>query len=384
MPFKLAANAVHERQSTKKKLGFGKAWEVGDQVKAFYRLERDPETGTRGIVVASVWGHKVTDMKDFGLPTTFIPTTTEIDEFGNPIGEPDVTYKFSRIASAYIAGRKNAEIVKAKEKFAGDTDSLQTRLKTIEEKYDRQKHQDAPKPIIGFLEDVISTEVLVVKCKEGVPVPGAIPEIYTQSLSDERISKLTAIMMDNRYCPEDMNYLEVEYTFTAEDGKKSTAGRVSPTGQSSETRLEHTAPEAWPVIKAKIDGMITDEEVLRRRNWSFTPQTMSRVWNAIKMYCINHDEDLECLPDDVEENVLKNALMIRSLNIKLPAGLESKLNEAAEKQLSETKMEEATKVTEEAESILPPTMESLMAASTGMSVDDLNQLDDALLDPPIV
>ena len=64
------------------------------------------------MAVGAVWGHQVSDIKGLGLKTSFIPSTTEFDADGQPIGQPDITYQFSMIAKVFIDGRKASLSVK--------------------------------------------------------------------------------------------------------------------------------------------------------------------------------------------------------------------------------------------------------------------------------
>ena len=108
------SGAQKQRAESKKLSMYSKQWSPGDTMRVFFPLFRLEDTVD--IAVGAVWGHSVGDIKELGLKTAFIPSLTQFDDSGAPIGEPDITYKFSLIAKVFVDSMKEIELAQVAKK----------------------------------------------------------------------------------------------------------------------------------------------------------------------------------------------------------------------------------------------------------------------------
>lgn len=307
-----ASGAMQTRADSKKLGGFGQMWEPGDQGTVFYPVFVDEETGKTELLVGGIWGHQA-DPKALGLKTIFIPSLTDMDESGIPIGTPDITYQFSKIAKAFVDGEKQSKIDKVMSKNFPSEATRKGALDEIEKEFDTKTNMKAKKAVVGKATFLITTEVLYVPIENDVPQPEKA-RIVTQSLSDERIRKIYALINDSKYKPlEGEDYLEVQYTFPATD--KAQAGKTDPVGQVPEYRLKNKFPEEWKQIETLLEGMPKNSETIARRNFSYRKFDEKQIKNALTSYAIMQSEYLEHLQDDDVDKLVKNAEIMDKLSI---------------------------------------------------------------------
>lgn len=307
-----ARGAMQTRADSKKLGGFGQMWQPGDQGIVFYPTLVDEETGKLDLLVGCIWGHQA-DPKALGLKTIFIPSLTDMDESGVPIGTPDITYQFSKIAKAFIDGEKQSKVDKAMSKNWPSEAARKAALDEIENEYDTKNNMKAKKAVVGKAMLLITTEVLYVPVENDVPQPDKA-RVVTQSLSDDRIRKLINLLDDKKYAPlEGENYLEVQYNFPATD--KTQAGKADPVGQVPEYRLKVKYPDQWKAIESQLELLPKNSETIARRNFSYRKFDEKQIKNALTTYSIMQSEYLESLHEDDVEKLIKNAQIMDALSI---------------------------------------------------------------------
>lgn len=307
-----ARGAMQTRADSQKLVGFGQMWQPGDQGTAYYPVITDEKTGKLDLLVGCIWGHPA-DPKALGLKTIFIPSLTDMDESGVPVGTPDITYQFAKIAKAFIDGEKQSKIDKAMSKNWPTEAARKAALDEIENEFDTKNNMKAKKPVVGKVKLLITTEVLYVPIENDVPQPDKA-RVVTQSLSDERIRKLIALLDDSKYAPgEGEDYLEVQYNFPATD--KAQAGKADPVGQVPEYRLKVKFPEQWKSIESQLELLPKNSETIARRNFSYRKFDEKKIKNALTTYSIMQSEYLEKLHEDDTERLIKNAEIMDTLSI---------------------------------------------------------------------
>lgn len=308
-----ATGAMKTREDARKLGGFGQMWKPGDQITVYYPLVRD-ESGKLDLLVGGCWGHPA-DPKQLGLKTIFIPSLTDIDESGVPVGKPDITYQFARIAKAFVEGEKQQKVDKCMAKSWPSEAARKSALEAIDAEFDTQNNAEAKKAVVGKLTLLITTECVVVPIKNDEPMP-AEARLVTQSLSNDKIRKLLAILNDKKYAPsDDKPYLEVQYTFPAKD-KKAEAGKVDPVGQTPEYRLESRYPDHFKTIESLLIGLPESSETIERRNFSYRKFEEKQIMQALTTYSIMQSEFLDSLSDEEDiERLAKSAATLDALSI---------------------------------------------------------------------
>lgn len=308
--------ALRQKAAATKVGFFSKCWNPGETGIVFYPLTEID--GLKDLAVGAVWGHKA-DPKRLSLKTTFIPSLSEIDDKGNPIGEPDITYQFSRISKAFVDGSKSAEIKDLKS-TPGLTESMErAALAQIEKKYD-PKEFDSIKPVIQGLTYKIVTECIYVPIVNDVPqVQDA--QLVSQDMVDKRLNRLIAILGDSKFAPdEECPYLQVQYSFPT--GEKKQAGQTEPQGLTKEYRLETRYANEWKALKPKLETLPAGEDastLIIHRNRNFIKFTESQILNAISTYTILNAKHLDSLDaefdSDTIERLAKNGEIISRINL---------------------------------------------------------------------
>lgn len=308
--------ALRQKAAATKVGFFSKCWNPGDTGIVFYPLTETE--GLKDLAVGAVWGHKA-DPKRLSLKTTFIPSLSDIDDRGNPIGEPDITYQFSRIAKAFVEGAKSAEIKDLKS-TPGLTDSMErSALTQIEKKYD-PKEFDSVKPVVQGLTYKIVTECVYVPIMNDVPqIQDA--QLVSQDLGDKKLNELIAILSDSKFEPdEECPYLQVQYSFPT--GEKKQAGQTAPQGLTKEYRLESRYTNEWKALKPKLETLPDGEDastLIIHRNRNFNKFTESQILNAITTYTILNAKNLDSLDaefdSDTIDRLAKNSGIISRINL---------------------------------------------------------------------
>lgn len=289
------------------------------------------------MVVASMYGHKVNNMKEFPVGTSFIPTLTDVldgrpvryikdengeikyDELGNPMYETipgDATYQFSKIAPFFIKGMKDQELAKLMSKQFSNEALRREAILQVEDKYDTSKHMDAPKPVIGKLSPYGSTEVVAVKIVDGkynVEKAG----LYCFEFSQEKLSSLISILSDPKYGPDgkDARWFEVQITYngTSNDtaGRAEAGRKANFIGLTPNYRMESVDPEAYAALKSKLSQLPMNDGDIKAHNRVYTPIAEHTIISRIQSYMINKGEYLgELESDDDKQRLISQAVTV--------------------------------------------------------------------------
>jgi len=335
-----ATKATQTRQANQRLTNFSGAWLPGNTLRVYYPIFFDEETQSMQLLVGAIYGYKVNDMKALGLKTIFIPSISQIDENAEPIGEPDIMYRFSKIAPIFVNGRKAAEINAANQRNWPDENMHRHALQEIENKYDVANNMQAVKPVIGKLDYMITTEALVVPMVNGVPQPDAA-KLVSQPLNNKKITALTTILNEARFeIGKDNAYMEVEWNFPADSSKATSAQNATISGLTSEYRLEHQYPEQFAKIRPLLGGISDDSDVIVKRAVKYVDE--NKVKQALTIYSVTNSTDMLSLNDETIERLCKSADLVKTLGIygTLPEGeLKAKLADALRQTEESTTME---------------------------------------------
>lgn len=298
-----ARDVRRERSTSRKFNSFNKSWKVGDKLSVFFpimwRPERDTndniimvqevdnmghpvfeedgvtpkmtEKGVWDVVTGDIWGHKVSNTKEFNVGGSFIPSLTDVYEgrpvqfvrdekgfivYDNATGKPlyetvpgDVTYQFSRIAPLFINGMKQEELSRVMNKKFPTEDMRREALQSIEDKYDTTKKMDAPRAVVGRLMLYASTEVIVVPMDGNDKyLPDKAGQYVYEFTSDQKFSNILQVLDDVKFKPRDLKqtWIEVQMTFNAntdDDRGRAEAGRkAAPIGLTPEYTMQSRDP----------------------------------------------------------------------------------------------------------------------------------------------
>lgn len=327
----LSARAVQKTRNESKKLQmYSKQWLPGDCMRVFYPIFW--QDGRPEIAVGAIWGHSVSDPKELGLHTIFIPSTTDFDENAQPIGQPDITYQFSLIAKAFVDGAKAKEEQQIDSKPWANEAQRKEALMALEAKYDAKNNSKAVRPIIGRARYFASTEVLSVKLVNNVPNVESIA-ITSQPLSNQTINRLYQIMDDPKFAPvEGDEFFEVEWKYPATTDKGESGRQAIPTGLTNEYKLSTMAPDQYAQIAARFDGVSRDaESIVRRAVRMVDPE---KVRKALTNYTFMKSEYLDVADEENTELLVKHADLIKELeatravtNVELREKIEQAINE---------------------------------------------------------
>lgn len=312
MQLKPLGGAVRERKGTKKLAMYSKQWNPGDTLHVFYRVFRNEDTGTYDYLGGDCYGYPVNDIKELGLHTTFIPALCKVNDDGLPDGKPDILWRFAQLAPGFIKGRKQAETQAVMVKPVTDAMRVQL-LKQVEDKYDTKNNPSAIKPIIGRLFRLIVVEVIAVQYKDGVPTFDSLPTCM-QPVSDALSDKLYSILNNPRYQPEDgEDWIEIEWQYPMDTNKSVSGRKAIPNGIESQYRMKNQFPDKWLEVKAAVDGMSRDSEIIAKRATSAVSE--ARIITALANYTAMHCEDLDncALDDEILEGISSSIGVIYEL-----------------------------------------------------------------------
>ena len=327
-----ARGAQKTREESRKLQMYSKQWTPGDTLHVWYPLYW--ENGQPEVAVGAVWGHSVGDIKELGLHTAFIPSTTDFDENGLPVGSPDITYQFSRIANIFRNGAKAAEIAAIMRKKGWPSDSAkEAALDDVKKKYDTKNNRNAVKPIIGRATYYISTEVVCVKIANGGVVTDTAT-VCSAPMSNTLINKIYALMRNPKFRPQEGDeFFEVEFIYPVDPDKGTSGRQVTISGCTPEYCVVNQYPDQYPMIAALFPTVSREEETIRRR--ATTTINPERVKEALTAYSMMHSEDLDAVSDERDvETLTKNADIIAQLNFigaLENTDLSAKLQEAIDK-----------------------------------------------------
>lgn len=327
----LSGRAAQKTKNESRKLTmYSKQWLPGDTLHVFYPifwLDGKPE-----LAVGAIWGHQVSDIKELGLKTSFIPSTTEFDVDGNPIGQPDITYQFSMIAKVFIDGRKAIEEAAIEAKKFPNESLRKEALKDLELRYDTKNNQKAIQPIIKRPSYYISTEVISVKFANGVPDPNTIAHT-SAPLSNDLLNALYSLLDNPKYAPQEGDkFFEVEWTYTADPDKSASGRKSKPAGLTPDFKMPTQFPEQYSRVESMMGNVSMDaQSIVRRATRTVDP---NKVRAAVAQYSYMHSEDLDAANEDNTEILIRNAALLKELSIPMVLSneeLASKINMEIEK-----------------------------------------------------
>lgn len=328
-----ARGAQRERQATRKLMAYSKRWTPGDTMRVFFPLIWD-EQGRPDFLIGKVWGHPVNDVKELGLHTTFIPSLTPFDENGNPVGVPDVTYQFSRIAPIFVNGMRAQELAAIAKKPWPTESQREQAMQKVKEKYDTKNNRNAVRPIIGRAQYMILTEVISAKYIENQGIDTTTIAISSLAMSDQLLQKLWALLDNAKFAPAaGAKYFEAEYIYPADADKGASGRAVTIGGLTPDWSLAAKFPEQFKTIEDYFRSWSTDSETIKTR--ATTSINPDAIQAAITNYSLMHSEFLDSVDNDDDTNVLLNNIEILSKVIKPDylqnAELKAKIQEAISK-----------------------------------------------------
>lgn len=442
--------AVRTRSQSRKLQAFSKAWVVGDKLSVFFPIFWVPELDeneqpimvqeidTKGqpvfeddgtpvmtekgqwdVVTASIWGHDVPDMKKFAVGGSFIPSLTEIvrgqpakiltddagkpmyDAYGEVMYEPipgDVTYQFSKIAPMFVKGEKQGEIDRVtKKKFASE-DLRREALNEIDAKYDTDSNMDAPKPAVGKLHMVISTEVFVVKQNATNQYDLENAGQYTYKLSDEKFNSLISLLDDIKFKPRDLNarWFEVQMTFNGDSNDKRGRGQAGrkalPVGLTPEYTMEARDPAGYAKIKGRLEQLPQDSQTITCRNFMYTKIAEKTIEKQISQYIVMNSDMLDNITKEEDMEILTgNAyrlMQFRALDNMNNEEIKSRIKTAYMEYLEKhPELKDDTVLATEKEDYKEPTFEAmptsreLLSGAAGVALPGEEEVEDNTYDP---
>ena len=353
------SGCTRERKATKKLAMYSKQWSPGDTVHVLYKVFKVEETQNYEFMAGMCWGYPVNDIKGLGLKTTFIPALCKFNADGQPIGKPDILWRFSRLAPSFVKGAHEAEIANIMKKPGCDDAMRRSLIRDCDEKYDTKNNIDAIRPVIGRATPLIVLEALVVPMKEGVPTFDTLV-VAMQPVSDTLSDRLTGILQTDKFKPVDgEDWIEIEYAYPM-DAKKSVSGqKVVPTGVVAEDRISVKFPAQWEKIKIAMSGMSSDSDMIIKRSTSAVSE--ARIITALSKYVSYHSDDLNScsLADDALEGLTSTIGVIHELN-RDAIVTDPKVKEILDKAIVE--------INEEAEPLVPATEEASDAPASAAEV----------------
>lgn len=347
-----ARGAQKTRDESKKLSMYSKQWLPGDRLRVRYPIYW--EDGKPEIAVGAVWGHNVSDIKGLGLKTAFIPSTCTFDENAQPIGTPDVTYQFSRIARIFVNGAKAIEEANIMKKNWPSEAARKEALSDLEKKYDAKNNMNAVKPIIGKVQYYISTEVVSIKMPNGVPDANTIT-LSSAPLSSKVIMQLYAIMSNDTYAPAPgEEFLEVEWTYPTDADKGKSGQAASVQGLAPDYRLQAQFPDVYKTVASMCTQVSRDAETIKRR--ATRAVDPAKVLQKLTQYSFLHSDELDAAQEEDVEVLIKNVDLIKELD----------LTRALENQELIAKIEAAISEAETMVTSVPETIPTPSMADTSM------------------
>lgn len=328
--------AVKAAQNARNKLrGFSKAWDVGSQLEVFYpfRLVNTPDDPDRTMWVpclSVVYGHKC-DNKIF--KRSFLRSRCELDADMNIVGEGDLPYQFSRIATVLVHAMKEKELDALANKdwsLLGQSAYASARQE-VEDKYDPKK-LNGVKPIIQRFTLQRNTVCYAVAMDNGQPkmqtseTDKSKTGLFTHTLSEDRMGKLVGLAndplmginaqhSDKTYTIGDVSYLEVMYNFTSARMEKSEAGRADAQGVAASITLTTRFPDLKPQIEAALSQIPTSSDDIRRKLYAMEPMDDNDLIRALQSYTFSTAGDWGYLPPEEQERLLGASNLVDFLRV---------------------------------------------------------------------
>lgn len=309
----MSGRGAQKTSADSKKLQmYSKQWLPGDTMRLFLPIFKN-DIGSWDLAVGALWGHKVNDFEGIGLKTAFIPSLTQFDENGDPVGPPDITYKFSQIAKIFIDGQKAIEEARLQNKRWPTESARKEALQKLDYDYDTKNNMKAIKPAIGRATYMICTETLCLKYVNGAPVSDSAA-VVSLPLSSKRIDELYAILDDPKYAPaDDAEFMEVEWKYPANPDKGQSGNASHPSGLTPEYRLETEFPDAYKKVSGMFNLVSRDYESIVRRATRRIDE--AKIRGAITQYSYTNSESLDACSEENEDTLVKNAQLIHELSI---------------------------------------------------------------------
>lgn len=321
-----------------KRSTFSKAWEVGDQGTVYYPFRwwanpksDDPKDGKFKILMAAYYGHKVSDFSVLG--TTFLRSFSFIDEEGHVVGSGDLAYQFSRIAPLLVTASKEAALAALNKKdwsVLGQT-AYQNARQKIEDEYDAKKNMKAKRALIGRLSVLKLTEVayITMDTAKGAPIfdgPQSKTGNYIQTLSDDRLDKLTNLANDPNFgimaqqpglTPKDgeIYFLEVQYSFTSAQNSKADAGRNDPQGIAHSISLTSRFPKCADQVQEWLSRIPASGDSIAAHAYGLAPMPDEVLKVKLQTYMLDMVEDWVYLQPEEKSRLVKNASLLDYLRI---------------------------------------------------------------------
>lgn len=336
------SQAARSRRVTQKHQMYGKCWNPGDVIHVIYKVFKLEDTEMYDLCSGDVWGYSVNGVKELGLHTTFIPALCEFDPDGIPVGKPDILYRFSRLAPAFIKGRHEAEVNAAQNKQGITPEMRRNLIRDIDEKYDTQKNKDSDiRPVIGRATTLIVLEAIPILMKDGKPLVDKV-NVTMQPASNQLADRLGAILRKPEVLPlegEEM-FIEVEYNYPLAQNKAESGAKVTPAGVARGERIKDKFPEAWDAIKSAMNGFSTDSEMIVKRSTSAVSE--ARIISALMKYTALHSEDLNScsLSDEICSTLESSINVVHELNMDSVV-TDSRVKEILDKSITEVREETA-------------------------------------------
>lgn len=303
--------AKKSKDKTKKLMGYSKQWNPGDTMRLTFPIEWEDENPI--IIATMVWGHAVNDFEGVNLKTTLIPSLTEFDENGSPVGRLDVSYQFSQIAPIFVRSQKAREEAALLSKNYPTEASRQDALRKLEHKFDTKNNPKAIKPAIGKATLHIFSEVACVKMVNGTPSLDSAA-VVSFRLSNQRIDQILALFNDPKYAPMPGDeYWEIEWVYPANPDKNASGRASNPSGLTSEYRMVNQFPNEYKQYLTTLQGLSHSSETMYCRAVKEIQE--SKIASALSQYAIMHSEDLDGAIEDDVDTLVRNASLIRELNL---------------------------------------------------------------------
>lgn len=329
----------HMENARIKLQGLGKAWDVGSQLTVFYPFRLVPSREEDGKLVwvpcmSAVWGHKVNDAKL--LKRSFLRSRCQMNSNGEVIGDGDLAYQFSRIASLLVRAQKEAELAACAERdwSALGQSAYQTARQAIEDKYDPKKLKGV-KPLLGRLTIQCTTCVYAVAMDPNTSTPILDPGqesktktgMFSQILSQSRKDKLFSLANNalhgiyaqhpgKEYAVGDVAFLEVLYNFTSARMEKSEAGQADPQGVAQSVSILFRAPDLAPKVEQRLSSVPVTSDDIRAKLYAMDPMRDEDLLKALQQYTFDTAPNWHLLPSEEKGRLLDAANLIDYLRIK--------------------------------------------------------------------
>lgn len=304
-----ARGAQRDRQATRKLRNYSKQWNPGDTMRCFIPLIWYDD-GRPDFLIGQVWGHPVNDVKELGLHTTFIPSLTPFDSNGYPIGTPDITYQFSRVAPIFVNGMRAGEMARIAAKPWASDAQRETKLDEVKKKYDKT-NPNRVQPIIGGAKFVIMSEVISIKYVENQGCVKDSCAMSSWAMSDKQLRQCFALMDNPKFTPQKgAQYFEFEITYPPDPEKSKSGAAAVPAGITPEYALCNKYPMDFQTVESYFLSWSTDSETIRQR--ATTSISADAIQDAIRNYCMVNSEFLDTLDNEDDIKVLTNNISVVS------------------------------------------------------------------------